>query len=402
MTAKPVYVHVGLPKTGTTYLQSALWESRARLASAGCLVPGEKPISSWFAASDLLGRRPRGADAPVVAGSWNGFVETIQRWDGDRAIFSQELLGSATKRQVQQLVKSLRPDDVHVVVTVRDLARMLPSVWQQEIRKGRTWTWTEFVHAVRDPDRGPATAGVAFWLRFDVSRTLRMWDGVVPPGNIHVVIVPPHGTPPDVLLGRFAEAIGVDPSALTCEQPDANTAVGVAEAEVLRRLNAALAGGLNERQYARAVVQAVVPALQARTSSIRTQLPVEHQSWVAEQSAELVAFLRPHRYHVVGDLEDLLPPDEPDSGRNPDDLEEAELVTPLTDALVAVCTSYGKFWWQVRKRAEAGPADLTTRVGSRVRALSYRARLGVLERADGNRVFGRIARAYLKRTSARR
>jgi len=161
VAAKAVYVHVGLPKTGTTYIQSALWESRERLASAGCLVPGEKRVSSWLAASDLLGRRPRGAEGPQVEGSWSRLVDSVHSWGGDRVIFSQELLVNLARRQAQRMVKSLQPAEVHVVVTVRDLARTLPSVWQQEIRKGRTWTWEEFLSAVRDPDRGPATAGVA-------------------------------------------------------------------------------------------------------------------------------------------------------------------------------------------------------------------------------------------------
>lgn len=399
MAAKTVYVHLGLPKTGTTYIQSALRESTDRLGSAGCLVPGEKRVSTWLAACDLLGRRPQGADAPAVVGAWSGFVEVIRDWDGDRVIISQELLGNATKWQAQRMVASLSPCDVHVVVTVRDLARTLPSVWQQDIRKGRTWTWGEFVSAVQDPDHGPVTAGVAFWLRFDVERLLRLWDGVVPASNIHVVIVPPRGAPPDALLARFAEATGVDPTVLRSTQPDVNTAVGMAETEVLRRLNLGLAGDLNERQYARAVVQAVVPALQQRASPTRGRLPAEHRGWVADRSEELVAFLARHPYHVVGDPADLLP-DVDASAPDPDDLDEAELVEPMAEALVAVCTAYGKFWWQARRREATGPTDVSTRFASRARALGYRTRRTVLERADSNALFGRMARAYLKRSSS--
>ncbi|MDQ3629386.1 MAG: hypothetical protein M3419_11350 [Actinomycetota bacterium] len=401
MAAKTVYVHLGLPKTGTTYIQSALWESRDRLASAGCLVPGDKRVSTWLAACDFMGRRPQGADAPAVAGSWSGFVEAIGRWDGDRVILSQELLGNATRRQAQRMAKSLRPCDVHVVLTVRDLGRTLPSLWQQEIRKGRTWTWGEFVAAVRDPESGPATAGVAFWLRFDVQRVLQTWDGVIPPSNIHVVIVPPPGAPADALLGRFAEATGVDRLALTCQQPGgANAAVGMAEAEVLRRLNVGLAGKLNERQYARAVVQPIVPVLQERTSSSRGRLPVEHRSWVAEQSEALVDFLQRQPYHVVGDLTDLAPRSDADSGPDPDGLDEAQLAEPMMQALVAVCATYGKFWWQARRREDMSSADASTRFASRARVLGYQARRSVLERADSNALFGRLARAYLRRSAS--
>ena len=54
-----------------------------------------------------------------------------------------------------------------MVVTVRDLARVLPSLWQQEIRKGRTWTWPEFLSSVRDPKQrfGHRRRGVLAALR---------------------------------------------------------------------------------------------------------------------------------------------------------------------------------------------------------------------------------------------
>ncbi|MBA2558952.1 MAG: hypothetical protein H0V07_03545 [Propionibacteriales bacterium] len=392
---------MGLPKTGTTYVQSALWDSRDRLASAGCLAFGEKPVSSWRAASDLLGRRPKGADAPDVVGAWSDFVEAVRGWDGDRVIFSEELLGNATRRHVRRVVTALSPCDVHVVVTVRDLARTLPSVWQQEIRKGRTWTWGEFLAAVRDPDNGPATAGVAFWLRFDLDRVLRIWGSVVPAANIHVVVVPPRGTATEVLLGRFAEATGVDPLVLACRRPEVNTALGAVEAEVLRRLNVALASELNEREYTRVVVESIIPALQKRTASPRCQLPDEHRSWAAEKSEHLIESLERQQFHVVGELSDLVSRPEAEPGRDPDDLGDAELVDPMSAALVAACTTYGHFWWRARRRDDISSADAATRLGSRARALGYHLRITVLERADHNKMFGRLARAYLKRESSR-
>ena len=177
-----VYVHLGLPKTGTTYLQSALWNGREQLAEQGCLVPGELRVSSWRAASDLLGRRPKGADARHVSGAWDAVARQVREWTGDRAVFSEELLVTASTRQVQQLASSLRDVEIHAVVTVRDLARVLPSLWQQEVRKGRTWTWPEFLSSVRDPHGGSVTAAAAFWMRFDLALARRRTSSQAPPG----------------------------------------------------------------------------------------------------------------------------------------------------------------------------------------------------------------------------
>ena len=40
--AKRVFLHLGLPKTGTSYLQTILWSHRAELRGAGLLVPGRE------------------------------------------------------------------------------------------------------------------------------------------------------------------------------------------------------------------------------------------------------------------------------------------------------------------------------------------------------------------------
>lgn len=42
-----IYLHIGAPKTGTTYLQNVLWRNRERLRTDGLLYPGRpSPITS--------------------------------------------------------------------------------------------------------------------------------------------------------------------------------------------------------------------------------------------------------------------------------------------------------------------------------------------------------------------
>jgi hypothetical protein len=62
------------------------------------------------------------------------------------------------------------------------------------------------------------------------------------------------------------------------------------------------------------VGRSVVPALQARGSSSRPRIALEDSAWVAATSRDVVTFLRDHPGQVVGDLEDLEPPMEPEPG----------------------------------------------------------------------------------------
>jgi hypothetical protein len=393
-----VYVHIGLPKTGTTFVQSALWEGREVLASVGCLVPGDQRVAKWRAASDLLGRRPKGAGAADISGAWDAFARDIREWHGDTVVFSEELLSTATRRQISQLTASVGGAEVHAVVTVRDLARVLPSLWQHEVRKGNTWTWPEFLDSVREPRHGSVNAAAAFWLRFDVQKVTEVWAGALAPERIHVVVVPPAGSPPGALLERFATAVRIDPAILAASAPEAqqNTALGYAEVEALRRLNVALGDTLNERQYTRAVVGAAIPALEARSPSTRISVPAAHREWLDALTARWGTHLRTSAYDVIGSLDDLRPASPPAVAIE-ESIDDAALAEPLVDALAAVCTTYANRWWKSRSEERPVPGEATDRSGSARRAATYRAKSVVLEKAEHNRALRWAALAYMRR-----
>ena len=396
-----VYLHIGLPKSGTSYLQQVLWASRGSLADSGVLVPGQARNAQTMAVWNIMGRRPRGAELPQVAGSWPVVADAVRQWHGSRAVISEEFLALANRNQVRRVVGSFDGAPVHVVVTIRDLARVIGTTWQQNLQKGHSWSWQEFVRAVRDPDQGRASIGAVFWLRQDVNRVLDTWETAVPRERVHVVTVPPPGAAPRVLLERFASACGIDPALLDSEQRDGNTSVGVAEAEALRRLNAGLDGRLNERQYRRAVMVGIKPALAARPTSRRITLPREDHGWVAERAAAMVEELRHRGYAVSGDLADLLP-SVPETNSRPDEVDPEELADALLTALIAVTERYADFWWKARRRDRRTEASSGSKIASLARAGGYRARMLGLSLAERSRLIDKVAATYLKRSRTRR
>jgi hypothetical protein len=42
--AEAVFLHIGAPKCGTTFVKSVLWNNREVLAARGILVPGRRPF----------------------------------------------------------------------------------------------------------------------------------------------------------------------------------------------------------------------------------------------------------------------------------------------------------------------------------------------------------------------
>ena len=117
MTApETIYVHIGLHKTGTTYLQNLLRANREQLRGQHVDFPGgpSEPVQAW-AVWDLQGRRPRGVDDNRIGGSWNALVAAINASDYPIALISEERLSLSTTRQARLLVDAFPDSQIEVI-----------------------------------------------------------------------------------------------------------------------------------------------------------------------------------------------------------------------------------------------------------------------------------------------
>ena len=76
MSANRVYLHIGEPKCGTTFLQGVLWQHREVLAGHGVSLPGVDVNDHYRAAQDLRAIE-QAADDPGVkwAGAWDALAK---------------------------------------------------------------------------------------------------------------------------------------------------------------------------------------------------------------------------------------------------------------------------------------------------------------------------------------
>jgi hypothetical protein len=366
---RTVYLHIGLHKTGTTYLQGLMRANRERMREQGVEYPGSAggPAQS-LAVWDLQGGRPGDSDDKRIPGSWAAIVDAIHASPCERALISVEWLSLSSVKQVRRAVRSFTDAEVHVIVTVRDLGRVAVSAWQEEIKNEQTWTWSEFVAGIKDPDRLALNPARGFWLRQDVLRVCEKWETAVPAERIHIVTVPHPPTPTSELLARFAGVVGFDPRLFTEEPAWTNETIGVAATEVIRRLNIRLGGRLNRRMHGMLVKGTLSPMLGRRTDPVRFTLPLEEYGWVTERAEAMISGLRERGYPIVGDLDELRP--RPRDGRRPDDASDEELLEASLDALALLSERFAKAWWQ--RKAPDEPAESSLR--SRTRGLVFRGR----------------------------
>ena len=400
MTA--VILHVGLPKTGTSTIQFALEDHQEALARDGVLFPTGSHEKQRHAAFDLVGQRVEGQRAPI-AGAFRRMVEEINAFDGRAAVFSDEELGLARPRQVRRLAQAMQGHRVFVVVTVRDLARTVVSAWQQGVVMGSTMTWREFAAAVRDPARGGVRTGAGFWARQDLARVLDVWSAHVPAERIRIVTVPPSGSPPQVLLERFAAAANLPAELLGDEGQTRNRALGAAEVEVVRRLNVRVVGRIDNQLHHHVIARGIRARWEAQDSRALV-LPDEDFAWVLERSRSMIALVENRGHPVYGDLADLVPRRQSSTSARLDVVSSAELLNATETALAALTVAHGRLFRRFRRTLDTQHTSTTKAevFSSWARAHAFRVRKRLLARADGNQLFAWAVRTYLRRTTGSR
>jgi hypothetical protein len=293
-----VYLHVGPVKTGSTYLQDLLWRNREELARQGYQYPGDHDNELWLAANDVQEQAFIHFEMPEAAGVWAKVCERVLGFDGP-SLISHEVLGMSTEEHIARIVHSLAPARLHVVVMARSLAPMLPSLWQEKIKMvDPDITWSDFLTAERDTG-SPVT---------DASLIVHRWLAHVPPAQIHVVTVPPQGGEPQVLLDRFAVALGIDTSAWDSDGGTANRSLDRVQVELLRRLNLTTSRSLDRRAQRRLVHGALLPRLRAGDPRRRIRLPESEREWVERETAHRIDALHSSGATLHGDLADLKTP----------------------------------------------------------------------------------------------
>ena len=334
---KRVFLHIGEPKCGTTFLQHVMWSGRADLARQGVHLPGLSDHDQFRATQDLRGAaQPKDDPAGSWAGEWDILVKQALGVEGT-AMISHEMLAGASHEQVERAMQTLRSAEVHVIVTVRDIASLLPAEWQETVKHQNRQRWNRWLRMI--VQRTDARRIEWFWTVHDTVELMQRWGRGLPPERVHVITVPPRGAPPNLLWQRFAAVIGVDPDSIDTSIARPNSSLGLAETEMLRNLNGRLRGdnALPQWFYTGHVKETLAhQVLAARPKTDRLVLPAMYDDWALETAEKQIAGLRAAGYDIVGDLDELRPAPIDGPRKAPRDITYRQLYDASQDALVGL------------------------------------------------------------------
>jgi hypothetical protein len=325
-------VHIGPPKTGTTTLQGAFHGARSAVAAQGVQYAGptRQPMGAVLAA---MGYPAPGTGSVPPIRKWKRLVGEIGRAGDQRVLLSSERLSHARPDAIERIVDDLGRDRVHVVVTLRPLARIIPSQWQQSVQTGMRTSFDHFLDLIfSDPDSPRARA---FWYRHRSDQLIDRWARVVGPANFTAIALDErdHG----MVLRVFEQMLGLRDGTLVADGDRTNRSMTLAEVELVRAFNQQFfAEDLSRPLHTKVMrfgASAHIKSREPSADETRIEMPQWALDRATEVAGEMVDAIVASGVRVIGDPERLRPSL---SSRLADDRQPEPRITPTVAGTAAM------------------------------------------------------------------
>ncbi|GAB3927670.1 hypothetical protein GCM10011575_10520 [Microlunatus endophyticus] len=346
-TGLPAMVlHIGPHKTGTTTLQAGLGQNRASLREQGVVYPGRQNHELNAATAVSSRTVEPGQSVETSTAAWFEMLDEIRSSGARLGVLSSEFYSETPQERIEWLLERLG-SDVQVVITLRPLASILPSQWQQYIQNRLVYPWDEWLQAIlSEPRSGKITP--TFWLRHRHDLLVRRWVEVA--GRERVTVIAVDERDPEFVVRSFEELLDVVPGTLTPRDLRSNRSLALEEVELVRRFNQLYrSAGYTGTDYTTLIRYGAIRRLQeqpvaAGSHSIR--LP----GWAAQRAGEIarmmVTDIIDSGVKIMGPIRDLdrsarTPADNDPAVDNPTiDSVSADLAARLTVGLVETMGRY--------------------------------------------------------------
>lgn len=354
-----VFVHIGLPKTATSYLQTIVWSNREQLRARGVVVPGSERRDHLWASRTVCADHPERVPERHAT-AWPRILDELTTSTGT-GLISHEFFAAASPAQAIAMVEALPTPEVHLVVTAREPLALFTASWQESLKNGGTTSMPDYARK-----ESPKSSAIWNWRTLDLRLVLQRWSQAVPPDRVHVLVLDPTA-PRDDVWHRFAGVVGFSPKGIDLSGSFPNTSMGVAEAETLRRVNERLRGfgkAFDKGVYIRTFLadERLVPR-----GGDRFWPEPDQVEECRRRGDEALAHLRSAPYDVVGDLEHLRVPDELEPRRSTTSVTDAEVAEVATDLVATLLGDVREL-----RRRPSGPATRGQGWRARVRRLVRR------------------------------
>jgi hypothetical protein len=306
---KKVYLHVGFHKTGTTAIQESLFSHSDQLTNLGINYATNNRKANhrdaWALSERYWGWKKRGGKKTSIV-QWEKRVKYLKS-QKINSVISSEFFSEINDDQLNLMANDLRDFDVEVIFTIRPLAKLLGSSYQQYLKYGIKASYEEWLEDIFHNSEKPKFSPT-FWKRHRHDEVISRWAKVFGNQKIHLVVV--DESEPDVLYDSFNKILKLPAGTLKeVKGSGSNRSLNHPEIALLLAINKAFPKDRAWSDYAMFIRDGSIKNLtnQVQLAELGTKLLTPQ--WAVDEAAKLssssIAKITDLKIKIYGDLSKL-------------------------------------------------------------------------------------------------
>jgi hypothetical protein len=237
MSEKRLVIHPGFHKSGTTALQESFAINRELLKENGILYP---PIGTkahhrvaWALTQKPWGWSKRGGEKTPEK-YWDRMASRINGAKEETVILSSEFFSELDGEKIRKVRSDIKGRDIQILFTLRPLAKLLPSSYQQYLKYGITIEYEDWLHAILD-NPGESKVSPTFWKRHSHGKVVARWVDIFGKSNVTLLIV--NEAQPTFLFDEINKFLSLPTGTLSAAPSGSNRSLTMEEISLLLELN---------------------------------------------------------------------------------------------------------------------------------------------------------------------
>ncbi len=306
---KQVIIHAGFHKSGTTALQESFHLNRKELLELNVNYPnfGHKAHHrlAWSLSQKPWGWAKRGGERESTK-LWEKSAAVIEREKEEKVIISSEFFSELSGDQIRKIHSSFKSREVKVLFTLRPLAKLLPSSYQQYLKYGITAEYEEWLHSVLDKP-GESKINPTFWKRHFHGQVIARWADVFGSSNITVLIV--NEAQPTFLFDEINKYLELPSNTLQSADSGSNRSLTMEEIALLREINKQFPKERDWDEYQVFIRNGYVRELTDHIKPAPDKARLLTPDWAVAKANEIGSQIKSElvnsKVKIIGDLETL-------------------------------------------------------------------------------------------------
>jgi hypothetical protein len=152
----------------------------------------------------------------------------------ETVILSSEFFSEIDGERIRKIRSEIKGRDIQILFTLRPLAKLLPSSYQQYLKYGITIEYEDWLHAILDKP-GESKVSPTFWKRHSHGKVVARWVDIFGKSNVTLLIV--NEAQPTFLFDEINKFLNLPTGSLNAAPSGSNRSLTMEEISLLLELN---------------------------------------------------------------------------------------------------------------------------------------------------------------------